>query len=177
MGYYITAVSAAFFLFSSDIFITLRCVVSPKPLAQSTNTILSQDIRDNPQKQDPRRVLRPPGIGEISSVTCGCVRHPSGCIKPRHTATQCFHAVRTREGFPFPGDPRLHRHRFWYALSHRTCTWGVAAHKEPLCRTVRIHRHRLVYLSPQPRAKDFGVNLHDRDGGHGVFSRRGRIAS
>ena len=38
VGYYITAVSAAFFLCSSDIFITLRCVVFPKPLAQLTNT-------------------------------------------------------------------------------------------------------------------------------------------
>ena len=121
VGYYVTAVSAAFFLFSSDIFITLRCVVSPEPLVRSANTILSQDICDNLQKQDPCRVLWASGTGEINSVArCG-IRHPSGCLKPRHAATQRFYAVWTHEGFPSPGNSRLHWHRVRCVLSHRTC--------------------------------------------------------
>ena len=47
MGYYIVAVLAAFFFFSADIFITLRYVASPKPLTQSADVILSQDLCNN----------------------------------------------------------------------------------------------------------------------------------
>ena len=43
-------------------------------------------------------------------------------------------------------------------------------------RTVRIHHHRLVHVSSQPRAQGFGTDFDNRNGGHDICFRHGRCA-
>jgi len=95
-----------FFLFSSDIFITLRCAVDilvPYPAETSS----PQDIRVNFQKQDARSVLWGPGVGEINYIAYSIFSRASDDRRPPSAPRRRFQFMRDCHAPQIPDGPEF----------------------------------------------------------------------
>lgn len=101
-----------FFLFSSDIFITLRCVAFAY-VSQTTYTTFYQDICDHFRKQYPCGVLWDPSVGEAGDVARNIFYQDSGSRGPSSGSTRRFRFVRGRCAPPVQVGSELTCYRVW----------------------------------------------------------------
>ena len=102
-------------MFSSDIFIALRYAVSTRA-TQPTDMISSQDICDNLQKQDTRRVLRNHGVGEVNHGAGINLPQAPSCYRTPSDPDRRFQLLRHRGRPPVNVGSEFNRHHVWYVF-------------------------------------------------------------
>ena len=112
-GYYIQMFLTVFFLFSSDVFITLRYIVFTHTF-QPADPISSQDVCGNFWEQGVRGIFQRSRACEIIHGTRN-VFYPHSCYC-RHLYAPCrhFQLVRDHYGPPTHVDSEFDWHRVWY---------------------------------------------------------------
>lgn len=117
-GYYIQVFLIMFFLLSSDLLITLRYVVLPISLApRPVDTISSQGVCDNFQKQDTRTVLCGSDVGENVHVTRNICSPASDHHNPPSNPNRRRRPVPGEYRPPAHVGSKLDWHCVWYVVA------------------------------------------------------------
>ena len=78
--------------------------------------IPSQDICDNFEKQDARRVLWNPGVGEVSYVIGIIFPQVPSCCGTPFNSNRRFQIMRGQRGPPVNGGSEFNWHLAWYVI-------------------------------------------------------------
>jgi len=115
-GYYVQVVLIMFFLFSSDIFITLRydsvCLLPLNRLIRSS----SQDICDNFRKEDIRDLLWDPGVGKANSGARDFFHQATGNRKLHPNPGRRYQDVCDHRRPPVQAGSEFDCYRVWWAV-------------------------------------------------------------
>ena len=133
------------FFSSSDIFIALRYAMATfAPLL--SDTILSQNICDNIQKQVSCGISRDPGVGEIGVVTCGVFSPACNVLGPPQDPDRCLQSVPGRCTLPAQASCWRIWYRIWRVLLF-VPTASVDCQPLEKLRHIRIPCYCLVCIS------------------------------